>query len=301
MKPQGIIVPMVTPLDETGTTIQLNQVEKLVQFLIQKKINALFVTGTTSEGPLISFEEKKEIFQVVHKINEGQLLLIAQVGSLTTQETIKTAEAALDNGFEYIAVLPPYYFKYNDEALYQYYHTVANAISPKPIFLYNIPSTTNHFLNIQLVQKIKNNISNIKGIKDSSGNMSHLSQLIAMQDENFSVYVGSDILSFPCFLLGAKGMVSGPAGVIPEIYVSYYQAIQAGNLEKAGSLYRKIAYISQMFKDGSDLSLFKIALQMRGLMVGGVRPPLIECSKNDKDRFVKEFKTFIETNNIPKY
>jgi 4-hydroxy-tetrahydrodipicolinate synthase len=199
MKPQGIIVPMVTPLDETGTTIQLNQVEKLVQFLIQKKINALFVTGTTGEGPLISFEEKKEIFQVVHKINEGQLLLIAQVGSLTTQETIKTAEAALDNGFEYIAVLPPYYFKYNDEALYQYYHTVANAISPKPIFLYNIPSTTNHFLNIQLVQKIKNNISNIKGIKDSSGNMSHLSQLIAMQDENFSVYVGSDILSFPCF------------------------------------------------------------------------------------------------------
>ena len=79
MKPQGIIVPMVTPLDETGTTIQLNQVEKLVQFLIQKKINALFVTGTTGEGPLISFEEKKEIFQVVHKINEGHFYLLLKL------------------------------------------------------------------------------------------------------------------------------------------------------------------------------------------------------------------------------
>ncbi|NLJ39957.1 MAG: dihydrodipicolinate synthase family protein [Candidatus Atribacteria bacterium] len=298
MKPQGIIVPMVTPLDETGTTVQLNQVENLVRFLIQKKVNALFVTGTTGEGPLISYEEKKEIFRAVHQVNEGQLSLIAQVGSLTTQETIKTAEAALDNGFEYIAVLPPFYFKYNDDALYQYYQTVAKAISPNPIFLYNIPSTTNHFLSIQLVQKIKDTLSNVKGIKDSSGIMSHLSQLIAMQDDNFSVYIGSDILSFSCFLLGAKGMVSGPAGVIPEIYVSFYQAIQAGNLEAAGSLYRKIAQISRMFKDGSDLSLFKIALQMRGLMVGGVRPPLVECSQNDKDRFIKEFKAFVEINNI---
>jgi len=279
MKPQGIIVPMVTPLDETGTTVQLNQVENLVRFLIQKKVNALFVTGTTGEGPLISYEEKKEIFRAVHQVNKGQLSLIAQVGSLTTQETIKTAEAALDNGFEYIAVLPPFYFKYNDDALYQYYQTVAKAISPNPIFLYNIPSTTNHFLSIQLVQKIKDTLSNVKGIKDSSGIMSHLSQLIAMQDDNFSVYIGSDILSFSCFLLGAKGMVSDPAGVIPEIY-------------------RKIAQISRMFKDGSDLSLFKIALQMRGLMVGGVRPPLVECSQNDKDRFIKEFKAFVEINNI---
>lgn len=291
---KGIIVPLVTPMDDIGRSIDQEALITLVRFLIEKGVHALFVSGTTGEGPLLSSQEKREMFRVIQKENQGRIPLVAHAGGLTTRETIETAENAQEFGFDAAAVFPPYYFSYENKDLFQYFSEISQALRPFPFLLYNIPSTTGHSLNFDLVKRLQDSCDNLRGIKDSSGNLYHIARVLTLQNEDFSVFIGSDFLSLPFLLMGGKGMVSGPANVFPEIFVSYYEAVAKGDHEKASKLYPSIAQVSLLFENGERLCLFKTALSMRNIPVGRVRPPLPVLEGQEDKEFREKMSVMIQ-------
>ena len=294
---KGVIVPVITPMDDEGRHLNERGLADLIEFLIDKKVHTLFISGTTGESPLLTPEEKREMYRIVSYQNKGRIPLIAQVGGLTTQETIQTAEYARDNGFDAIAIYPPFYFHYGPVDLFNYYYEVAQSLNPFPVLLYNIPSTTSHFLEYELIKRLKDALENLRGIKDSSGNFYHIVKLLTLKDEHFSVYIGSDFLSLPFFILGGQGMVSGPANVFPEVFVSYYEAFENGDIQKVSRLYINVSKVSFLFQNGENLSLFKTALNVRGISPGRVRPPLPMLSYEEEIHFKeKVYKLLKELN-----
>jgi len=269
---KGIVVALLTPMSEDGSSISFPQLESLCDLVITHGADGILVAGTTGEGPLLSIEERQALTREVFQKVNGRIPVLLNVGSITLDNSIALTEYALKIGVNAIVVSSPYYYCLDERSLESFFAEIIQCAQDFPVYLYNIPQCTGNDISPKLAKKLFENHS-IKGIKDSSGQLERVPEYCRISEE-FDVLIGADSLILPALKLGAKGCISSGAGVFPEIYVKMYRAFENEDLSEAQK-YQDLVICSQnILKNGKLLAYYKEALKFRNIYIGAVRKPL---------------------------
>jgi 4-hydroxy-tetrahydrodipicolinate synthase len=279
-----IATAMVTPFDSKGN-IDFRKTTQLVEYLIENGTDSLVVSGTTGESPTLTSEEKIALFQHVKKVANGRVPVIAGTGSYNTQATVELTKKAEETGVDAILLVTPYYNKPNQEGLYQHFKTVAEATS-LPIILYNVPGRTSVTLQPETVIRLSR-IPNIVAVKEASGNLDAMAEIIAKTDDDFALYSGDDALTLPVLAIGGDGVISVSSHIVGNEMQEMITAFFDGNLSKAAKLHQKLLPIMRgLFAAPSPVPV-KTALQMKGMDPGPVRLPLVPLTEEERNKLAE--------------
>lgn len=270
----GVTVAALTPMSEDGSKIEFEIIKDYVDFLIEKGVNGIFALGTTGEGLLLSVEERKKALESFVKAVDGRAVLIAHCGALRIDEVRELLMHARNAGADGASIVSPFYYRYRSEELIDFFLKTTRDVEDFPIYLYNIPALTGNWITAEIAVKIHKNRPNVVGIKDSTQDLLHVLSLINDTPESFDVVVGSDRAFLTVLQMGAKGCVSGPGAVFPEFFVQLYQQFLVGDLNSARETQKKLTKVSLALGDGASIPMLKMALNWRGIKMGGCRPPL---------------------------
>ncbi|MDI3498103.1 4-hydroxy-tetrahydrodipicolinate synthase [Archaeoglobus sp.] len=278
---EGVIPAMVTPFKE-DFSVDYEGIAKNLDYL-EKHVNALVPAGTTGEAATLSYEEHIDVVRYVAETSK--LPVIGGAGSNSTREAIWLAKEVEKAGAEAAMLVTPYYNKPNAEGLYQHYKAVASEVSI-PIIVYNVPSRTGINTTPELVRRLAE-VDNIVGIKEASGNLKQISEIIRTTPDDFVLLSGDDFLTLPILCLGGKGVISVAANVAPHLMKEMYEAFVEGNMERAREMHHRLTPLFDvLFIDTNPIPVKK-ALQLMGLAAGKPRLPLVELSE-EKTQKVKE-------------
>ncbi len=279
---RGVIVAMPTPMQASGA-IDLGGTARLTEWLIGKDVNALFVCGTTGEGPLLDERERVETTRAAVGAARGRVPVIAHAGAVTTAATVDLAKRCVDAGADALAVVTPYYFRYRDEELIAHYVAVSAAVPDHPVLAYNIPALTGNTVTPAVARTLRDR-AGLTGMKDSTGDSYGLLQLAEAGGSGFHLIVGADLLVLEVLAMGWAGMVSGPAAAIPEPYVALWKAVAsgaAGPWPQVAAAYRQVAAVCHAGRNGSDIPRIKAVLHLRGVIGPYVRAPLRPLAQDE--------------------
>ena len=286
-KLHGIVVPMVTPLT-LNAEIDYKATEKLVEHLISGGVHGIFVLGTTGEAQSLSAVQRESFVEFVGKQINGRTRYIVGVSDTNIADSVKLATAAQAAGAEGVVATPPYYFAPSQSDMVNWFTALADA-SPLPVYMYNMPSHVKVNIDPATVAKLALH-PNIKGLKDSSHNMTYFQTLsyLTRDEEDFVLFVGPEEQTAQVVLLGGAGGVNGGANMFPELYVKSYNAAVAGDLETVKKCQKAILHISTaIYNVGGYLPSLKGALELLGLCNRTLALPYTAMSE-DKMPALKE-------------
>ncbi len=280
---RGVFPAIITPfkedyiLDEEG-------LRRNIEFLGESGVAGIVPCGTTGESATLSFEEHKQVVEIA--VDCSKVPVIAGTGSNNTREAIELTKHAADAGADAALLITPYYNKPNDRGMFEHYKTIAEKCNI-PIILYNVPKRTGIDLKPDLVAKLSK-VKNIVGIKEASGSLSQVSQIIEQTSgSGFTVLSGDDDLTIPIMSLGGAGVVSVVANVAPRKTVEMVEAASKGDLEKARKLHYELApLVRSMFIETNPIPV-KTAYKFMGLAAGPLRLPLASMSP-EKEKALKD-------------
>jgi 4-hydroxy-tetrahydrodipicolinate synthase len=250
----------------------------------------LFICGTTGEGPLLSIPEKESIIKAVVDHVKGRVKVIVHSGEITTENSVRLSRIAQQHGADAIAVVLPYFYSLDEEALLEHFVKVANSVPDFPIYIYNIPQNTINNFSPVLLEKLLNRVKNIAGIKTSNPDLVQLQAYLARFNEKHSTFIGSDRYAMAGLAAGAQGIVSGNASAFPEPFIDLYQSVEKEDIKTARKQQSFINKLATVLKDGRYPGFYKKALELRGIKVGKVRAPHRELFPAE----VKQLKNSLE-------
>jgi 4-hydroxy-tetrahydrodipicolinate synthase len=210
----GTGVALITPFNEDGS-VDFVSLERLIDFVIDGGVNYVVTLGTTGETPTLSKEEKKEIINQTFQFVDGRVPVVVGIGGNNTSEVIKEIESLPIEKAEAILSASPYYNKPSQEGLYQHYKAIASSTT-KPIILYNVPGRTGSNIAASTTVRLANEIENISGIKEASGNMTQCMQILRDKPQEFLVVSGDDNLALAQIACGMRGVISVMANCFPK-------------------------------------------------------------------------------------
>ncbi|UOQ95789.1 4-hydroxy-tetrahydrodipicolinate synthase [Halobacillus shinanisalinarum] len=270
---------MVTPFDTHGN-IDLNKTSTLVDYLIDHGTEGLVVAGTTGESPTLTSEEKVALWEHVVKVVNGRIPVIAGSGSNNTQASIELSKKAEKASVDAIMLVAPYYNKPSQRGLYEHFKTIAESVN-KPVMLYNVPGRTAVRMDAETIVELSK-IDNIVSVKEATGDLDAVAQIIESTDDSFSLYSGDDNMTLPIYAIGGNGIVSVSAHVVGREMRDMLKLFDEGKTREAAALHRKlIPVLKGMFSAPSPTPI-KTALQMKGLDTGGVRLPLVPLTPDER-------------------
>lgn len=273
-----LLTAMVTPFDENGD-IDFNATRTLVNHLIANGTDAIVVAGTTGESPTLTSDEKIALFQFVVDVVDGRVPVIAGTGSNNTRASIILTRLAEEAGVDGIMLVTPYYNKPNQEGMYQHFKAIAEATS-LPVMLYNIPGRSVVNLAVDTVVRLSK-INNIVAIKEASGNLDAMAEMIEHTPEDFLLYSGDDSLTLPILSIGGAGVVSVAAHIIGNEMQDMINHFKNGHLRVAAAAHRNLLPTMKALFTAPNPTPVKAALNMKGIHVGGVRLPLVPLSEEE--------------------
>ncbi|WP_319755427.1 dihydrodipicolinate synthase family protein [uncultured Sphaerochaeta sp.] len=281
-KANGIIAAMITPLTDT---LQVNEkgLRRLVNYLIDGGVHGLFVVGTSGEFYGFSPEQRKEAFQICIDEARGRVPVYAGVNGITTKEAVEYAQMAEEVKADAISVLTPMFVSVTQGELYNHYASIASSTN-LPMLLYNNVGKTNVNIAVETATKLSE-ISNIVGIKDSSGDFTLTSEYIRNTRENkdqFSVLSGRDTLIHACLAYGGHGAITACANIAPRLMADIYDKYVAGDIEGSLEAQYKIAPIRMAFSLGSYPTILKESLELLGIDAGPCFAPVGPMNQENK-------------------
>ena len=277
----GSIVAIVTPMHEDGS-LDIPGMRRLVDFHVQEGTDAICVVGTTGESPTVNVEEHHELIRLVIEQVAGRIPVIAGTGANSTAEAVEMTKFAKQVGADAALSVVPYYNKPTQEGLYQHFRSIAEAVDI-PVILYNVPGRTVADMCNETTLRLAQ-IPNVVGIKDATGNIDRVGELIARAPEGFSVYSGDDASACAAMLMGGQGDISVVANVAPRLMHELCAAALSGDLNKARQLnFRLLGLHRQLFCEANPIPV-KWACQQLGLIEGGIRLPLTPLSPECHER-----------------
>lgn len=287
----GIITAMVTPFESSGN-IDIKATEILIEKLIANGVQGIFVLGTNGEFHVIENDMKIKFAKKVVEIVAKRVPVYAGAGGNSTDEVIKLGKQMIAVGVDALSVITPYFVLLKENELYNHYKMIAENLAI-PIVLYNIPKNTGINLSFELVSKLSK-ISNIIGIKDSSGDINNIAGYIdnTSRDE-FSVLSGSDSLILKALKIGATGAISATSNLLTTNNVEIYKQFIAGNLDKAEQWQQSLEEFRRILKYASIPSVLKQSLSLSGIEVGVPRLPVLPVTNpNDNQDIVNTIKNY---------
>jgi 4-hydroxy-tetrahydrodipicolinate synthase len=274
-----VLTAMVTPFNKEGE-IDFDQVRTLVNYLIENGSDGLVVAGTTGESPTLSSEEKVALFKFVVEFVAGRVPVIAGTGSYNTRASIELSKRAEEVGVDGLLLVAPYYNKPSQEGLFQHFKAIAESTS-LPVMLYNIPARTAVNISVDTVVRLAE-IKNIVALKDASGNLDAMAQIISRTGNDFSLYSGDDGLTLPILAIGGAGIVSVASHIIGNEMQEMVRLFKNGALPEAAAAHRTLLPIMKAMFAAPSPAPVKAALNMIGIQVGDVRLPLVPLNDEEK-------------------
>ena len=273
---RGIIPPLPTPFDSEGafdTKVQKQLIETLEPF-----VNGFLILGSNGEAAFLNETERKEVLERARAIIPKTTPMLAGTGGEATKTVIERNQAAAEVGADFVLVVAPFYFQrqMSEAVLETHYRTVADE-SPLPVLLYNIPQATTLSLSPGLVARLAEH-PNIVGIKDSSGNVGALTEIMRQVPEDFTVLTGNAPTLLPALSLGAKGGILAVANVAPQAYKRIVDCFEAGEVAEARALQLRLNPLALAVTSRYGVPGLKAALRLQG-HISYPRAPLQDVSK----------------------
>lgn len=277
---RGSAVALVTPFNEDGS-VNFEELERLIEFQIENKTDALVICGTTGEASTMTDEEQVETIKFSVEKTNGRVPVIAGAGSNDTRHGINLAKMCEDVGADGLLEVTPYYNKTSQRGLYEHYKVIAEAVNI-PIILYDVPGRTSMSIAPQTVKELAE-IDNIVGLKDASGNLSYAAEVRSLVGEDFDVYSGNDDVVVPLMSIGGAGVISVLANIYPRLVHDMCQNFFDGNIKEAGRIQvNNKKLIDALFVEPNPIPI-KAAMNIMGYNVGGLRLPLYEAADSTKE------------------
>ena len=287
----GSGVALVTPFKE-DKSIDFTAVRKLVQLQILGGTDFLVVQGTTGESPTLSQEEKLKLLETVIDENAGKLKIVYGIGGNNTTlvgETLKLLKIA---GVDGILSVSPYYNKPTQKGIIEHFKYISSC-TELPIILYNVPGRTGSNILAETTLTLAE-IPNIVAIKEASGNMDQIMEIIRLRKPNFGVISGDDAITMPLIAAGADGVISVVANALPEKFSRMVHAAMNGDLDSARKEHYDLLAITRMFFEEGNPGGVKVALAHRKIMNEFMRLPLIPVSDALRKRIQKETRNLLK-------
>ncbi|MEC8956930.1 MAG: 4-hydroxy-tetrahydrodipicolinate synthase [Nitrospinota bacterium] len=274
---EGSFVAIVTPFK--NGKVDAKALKELIDFHIENGTNGIVPCGTTGESATLSHHEHEEVIRIAIETCRGRVPVLAGTGSNATHEAIKLTLSAQKLGADGALLITPYYNKPTQEGLSQHFVAVAKE-TRLPIVLYNVPSRTSINMLPETVARLSK-IENIVGIKEASGNLVQVSEIIQSCSADFEVISGEDALTWPILALGGKGVISVTANLVPEKFSKLCKAALEGDMATARSLHYELLKLNDaMFIETNPIPV-KAALAIMGRIDNEFRAPL--CAPSDQN------------------
>jgi 4-hydroxy-tetrahydrodipicolinate synthase len=280
---KGAIVAIVTPFKKGK--VDEASLRKLIEFQIKNGTDGIVPCGTTGESSTLSHEEHDKVIEIAIDAVNKRVPVIAGTGSNSTAEAIRLTRHAYQAGADGALMVAPYYNRPTQEGLYQHYKAVAEAV-PIPIIIYNIPGRTGVNINPDTLARLAK-IKNIVGVKEASGSIKQMSDVIGLCGPNFDVLSGDDLFTLPLMAMGGRGVISVISNVAPADMAGLVDAFAAGDLKKAQALHFKMSgLIDALFLETNPTPV-KAALSLMKKISYEVRLPLYKLSDANHEKLKK--------------
>lgn len=266
-------VALITPFKKDGS-VDYDSLLRLVEYQVQNGIDFLCVLGTTAETPTLTAEEKRKIKSLVIERVNGRVPILLGVGSNCTQTVIDTIKNDDMTGVDALLIAVPYYNKPSQEGIYQHYKAIAQS-TKLPIVLYNVPGRTGVNMTAATTLRLAHDFDNIVAIKEASGDISQMDEIIKKKPENFDVISGDDGITFPLITLGAVGVISVIGNAFPREFSRMTRLALAGDYSSALTIHHQFTELFKLlFVDGNPAGV-KAMLSMMGMIENKLRLPLV--------------------------
>ena len=266
---EGIVPAIITPMNSAGG-LNEQAFRDVMEFNIRSGVHGFWIAGGTGESILLSDEENKRIADIASDQNQGRVNNIMHVGAPTTAGAARLAEHAARSGVEAICCIPPFFYQFSDEEIVEHYRTVA-AAADLPLFVYNLPSSTGVEITPGLMNKIRDGVPQLVGLKHSSSN---LEAIRVFSDMGLRAFIGSSMRMLPALTIGAAGCVDGPPCAAPELWVELWHGYIAKDLARAEKAQRVASDFAEILvKDGFHANIKAFISHRLGIDCGAPRPP----------------------------
>jgi 4-hydroxy-tetrahydrodipicolinate synthase len=293
----GIFVPHVTPFTHGGQ-LDINALRQCVRFWLQSGVSGLVPCGSNGEAPYLSREERKKVIETVLDEVNGKVPVIAGTGSMSTQETIAFTKDAADLGIDAALVVTPFYFRLTSREIFEHYRAVCQAVD-LPIVVYNMPKFTGFSLEPASIQKLSSENQSIIGVKESSGSLGTISEIIRLLGNRLSVLAGTADVALPTLLAGGRGAVLAVANVFPTLCNRLYSAFKNGQYEEASRMQNRITFANEVLvRRFNQLSAIKEAMRLKGMPGGYPRRPALPLDGQEKKTVEALMKEIDEPPNV---
>jgi 4-hydroxy-tetrahydrodipicolinate synthase len=287
---KGTGVALVTPF-RSDDSIDFKALSKIIDFQIENKVDYLVVFGTTGEPVTLSNDEKQAVLNTVIDTVNKRVPIIIGIGGNCTQDIVHKIKSFDFSNIDAILSVSPYYNKPTQPGIYEHYKAIA-AVSPLPIITYNVPGRTGSNITTETTLKLANDFKNIIAVKEASGNLQQIMDIIKNKPKDFQVISGDDALAFPIICLGGIGGISVVANAFPKEFAEMVKLALDKKIDQALTLqYKLIDIITSIFIEGSPAGV-KDALAIRKLCSNHVRLPLVSVSQALHSRLVEQMKGF---------
>lgn len=283
---------MITPFKKDGT-INYPELERIIDHLIENGTDSIIACGTTSENPTMSTEEKIEVVRFTVEKVAGRIPVIAGTGDNETAYSIMMTHKAEENGANGIMLVTPYYNKPNQRGMYAHFKTIAKE-TKLPVMLYNVPGRTGANISAETTIAISKDVPNITCIKEASGNLDQMGDIIENVDPDFYVYSGDDGLTLPLLAIGGRGIISVASHVVGKDMQQMVRAFEDGRHQEAAQIHRALLPLVRALFAQPNPSPIKYAMTKLGFDTLDVRMPMMEMLPEEKAAFDEIWDTYQE-------
>lgn len=274
----GTGVALITPFNEDGT-VDHKGLTNVVNHCVEGGVEYLVALGTTGESATLSSEEKLEVVSTIQTANAGRVPVVMGLGGNNTQAIVDELQSGIPAGIDAILSVSPYYNKPTQEGIYQHYKAIAE-VCPVDIILYNVPGRTSSNISASTTLRLAHDFENIIAIKEASGDLNQVMEIIQHRPDGFAVISGDDNLTFSIVALGGDGVISVSGQGYPEVFTPMVREALAGKVESAREKHYKLFHVTNLlFQEGNPGGI-KAVLKQRGICKDTLRLPLWPISND---------------------
>ena len=280
---RGCATALVTPFNSDGS-IDEARMRALVDRQINGGVKLLVPCGTTGESATMTEEEDARVIGMTIDVARGRAKVIAGAGSNSTASAIEYSQRARELGADAVLQVAPWYNKPTQEGLYAHFRAIAEAVPDMPIMLYNVPGRTSSNIAAQTTLRLARDCENIVAVKEASGNLSQIMEILRERPKDFAVLSGDDAVTLPLIALGAEGIVSVASNEVPDLMSQMTNLARDGNWNEARALHYRLLPLMEVNFIESSPGPVKAAMAMMGLLEQNFRLPLVPITEKSRAR-----------------
>lgn len=278
---EGIIPPLVTPF-QSDESLDEDALRRVIRYVLSGGVHGIFIAGSTGEAYTMDNKTRTRAFEVALDEVNGKVPVFAGTAHISTSETIACTKMAESIGVDAVSLVTPYFITPTESEIYEHYCSIAKSTN-LPVILYNNPDRTGINIPVHTIKRLSR-IDNIVGIKDSSGDMTYVAEIINNTNDSFSFFCGKDTIIYSTLVTGGNGAVPASGNVAPALIVDLFNAVKRGDFNQARDIQFKLSPLRNAFSLGSFPVVLKESLNLIGVDVGTTRLPIKPLSTDNRSK-----------------